>query len=48
MKCPCGCGREVPHLHYWATRKCAKRANKKGLRMPHRYEKKNRMAMTNR
>lgn len=34
MKCPCGCPREVPNGHYWATENCGKRAKKHGLYMP--------------
>lgn len=34
MKCPCGCGRDVPNGHYWATENCGKRANKYGKFMP--------------
>lgn len=44
--CPCGCGREVKNNHYWSTDKCARRMNKKGVKMPIRYEamrSKNRM-----
>lgn len=34
MKCLCGCGREVPHLSFWATPKCGKRGRKLGIYMP--------------
>jgi hypothetical protein len=34
MKCPCGCGRDVPHLSFWATRQCGKRGRKLGIYMP--------------
>lgn len=34
MKCPCGCGKDVPNKCFWATEACGKRANKHGLFMP--------------
>lgn len=34
MKCPCGCKREVPHGHFWATESCGRKAKKHGVYMP--------------
>jgi hypothetical protein len=38
MKCPCGCGKEIPNGCYWATEKCGKNARKHGLYMPRNNE----------
>lgn len=37
-KCPCGCGAEVPNNRFYATPKCGRRANRRGVRMPIRHE----------
>jgi hypothetical protein len=34
MNCPCGCGKEVKHGCFWATRYCYKTGRKKGIYMP--------------
>jgi hypothetical protein len=34
MKCPCGCGKEVPNGHFWADKYCYKKGRKNNIYMP--------------
>lgn len=43
MKCPCGCGKDVPHGCFWATKTCRKHVSAIGIYMPHRYERRKRI-----